>query len=309
MTFPDSGPRAIFGGPLQGHNLSHNIYIDEAGQSDREPVTVVVGVVVDVMAQWKAAEAALGAVFDQMVPRRYRPDFYFHAKEIWGSQKYREGWPKEDRLAFMKRVMALPMELELPIVIGKVRRDAGIVMADGSLAGPEEHHVLAFGLCVEKADYYLRNYRSAGHLATVICESAPGVEKKLVGIVRDLQQKHMFMGGSTAHFSTPESRGVHPGLIPLKREQSDRVGYHVERVIDRVHFVEKGGAPILQMADALAFAFRRFLSDQEYGEEFVDAAVGTVDPGEWRGPFSQCLWIAPAFALRHRNEGATSTVS
>lgn len=138
-------PKALFGGPLLGSSLVRYIYIDEAGTSAKEPVSVVVGVIINADTQWRLAERELNNVFDRFVPSQFRENFVFHAKEIWGSPKYRDGWPIEKRLKFLRRVMKIPRNLRVPIALGIQRR--------GSIQGPPEmDHLMAFAMCVGRAD-------------------------------------------------------------------------------------------------------------------------------------------------------------
>jgi hypothetical protein len=61
----------------------------------------------------------------------------------------------------------------------------------------------------------------------------------------------------------------------------------IDRIIDTVHFVSKGDAPLLQIADACAFCFRRYFAEQEYGGEWVEAMLGSpLVWNDWQGPGS-----------------------
>ena len=54
--------RALFGGLLWGDAAMRFIHVDEAGTSEHEPVTVVVGLIVDADKQLMIAEAAIEAL-------------------------------------------------------------------------------------------------------------------------------------------------------------------------------------------------------------------------------------------------------
>lgn len=66
----------------------------------------------------------------------------------------------------------------------------------------------------------------------------------------------------------PEAWQAELGLQP------EAMTYKIQHIIDVPHFVNKGKAPLLQLADACAFAFRRCLSRQEHGEDLVLAMLG-----------------------------------
>jgi hypothetical protein len=48
----------------------------------------------------------------------------------------------------------------------------------------------------------------------------------------------------------------------------------ITRIVDDVHFTPKAAAPMLQVADAVAFGFRRYLSQKEHGHAFAEAILG-----------------------------------
>lgn len=90
------------------------VYLDEAGTSAKEPVTVVAGIIVHADTQWRPAEADVNRIVKDMVPERYKENFVFHATEIWGSRKFRDGWDRNDRTAFLKEMMSVPHRPEHP---------------------------------------------------------------------------------------------------------------------------------------------------------------------------------------------------
>lgn len=48
------------------------------------------------------------------------------------------------------------------------------------------------------------------------------------------------------------------------------------RIVDTIHFAAKTESPLLQMADACAFAISRYLSERSHAEELFDA----LSPGK-----------------------------
>jgi hypothetical protein len=66
------------------------IYTDEAGTSAKEPVTVVIGLVVNPDTQLLPATSEVDKIF-ATVPPQCRKTFEFHATSIWGNKKYRDG--------------------------------------------------------------------------------------------------------------------------------------------------------------------------------------------------------------------------
>lgn len=114
---------ALFGSPLKGDSLVRFIYLDEAGISAHEPVTVVAGIIVHADTEWRLAEQGMNEVLEA-VPERYRDGFIFHATSIWSDPKLREGWSKDDRLGLLHAMMALPRKLNIPITLGMVSEES-----------------------------------------------------------------------------------------------------------------------------------------------------------------------------------------
>jgi hypothetical protein len=134
-------PKAIFGGLLKGHKPVRYIYVDEAGTSAKEPVSVVAGIIIHADTQYMAVEKRLNEVL-QLVPHELREGFVFHAKSVWSDRSYREVWSFADRLDFLKKVMAIPREMGLAIAVGMVRRDSEVPEGVGSRE--KFHHAMAF---------------------------------------------------------------------------------------------------------------------------------------------------------------------
>ena len=59
----------------------------------------------------------------------------------------------------------------------------------------------------------------------------------------------------------------------LGLDQTSQV-LEIKHLIDVPHFVKKSGAPMLQLADACAFSFSRYLSKQSDGRELCLAMLG-----------------------------------
>lgn len=158
--------------------------MDEAGTSAKEPVSVLVGVILHADGQYVKAEVRLNEVL-QLVPAKLRKDFVFHAKAVWGDHSYRDVWPFHERLDFLKKMMAIPRELGLAVALGIVRRDS--LVPDDVKSKEKFQHVMAFFHCNSRADKYVRDYGGAAEVATVVAEDVDGVKEHLRGIVKALK--------------------------------------------------------------------------------------------------------------------------
>jgi hypothetical protein len=94
---------ALFGGPLTGDAPLRFIYTDEAGTSSREPVVVMVGLIVHADVQLRPAEQLVQQLH-ATVPEKFRDGFISHATAVWGNKKYRPEWGREERLEFLCRM-------------------------------------------------------------------------------------------------------------------------------------------------------------------------------------------------------------
>jgi hypothetical protein len=254
--------KALFGGTLVGDNLVRFIYVDEAGTSAKEPVSVVVGIVIHGDKQWKSTTSSVAEVLE-VVPTCYKPGFIFHAKTIWGSDKYRLNWSQNDRLTLLHSMMSLPRLLKLPIAVGVVRRNSycppNLPM---SLSRHEMQHILAFWLCLTQADNFLREYVQHDEIATVVAEDVPKIHKYLKQTLKF--PARLFPKDQQKFTQIKTSYGVKTQLQE----------YRISRIIDTIHFAEKEQAPLLQVADACAYGFRRYFAELSLGEDFMYSILG-----------------------------------
>lgn len=254
------------------------IYMDEAGTSLHEPVTVVVGVVANADEHVMLADAALHEALGS-VPAPFREGFVFHATDIWGSSKYREAWTMADRLKLLKTVMSLPRRIGMSVSMAMVRRThvPGFPLQRISLE--QYHHFKAFSDCVASADRYIRDHCGLKEGGTIVAEDCHDMRKYLRKIPKMLRDNPIVLG---------------PGMV-LPTAQEEEQGYvtqngdyRVSRIRNAIHFVEKDDDPLVQIADACAFAFRRWFAGEDFGPDFVTAVLGRPPPNmhDFRGDSS-----------------------
>jgi hypothetical protein len=211
------------------------IYIDEAGTSDREPITVVAAVIVHSDLQYRVLSDYLA-----YVRRRYRLDakFIFHAKELFSGGKTfdRDSWPLELRLRIMKRLLSVPRRFRLPIVFGYFRK------ADGYDANIR--HQCAFASCLKRANDYVKDkYRD--EMAMVVAENVTHMQNQLSRIPSLFED-------------------LPSALMP----EYSRHPY--DAIMDQILFAEKKSSPLLQIADHIAFTLRRFMGEQSLGRRLAN---------------------------------------
>lgn len=260
------------------------IYVDEAGTSANEPVTVVAGIIIHADTQWKIAAEELSRTLDLYVPISLRSGFIFHAKEIWsGYRDQKDIWPTASRQKLVESVASIPRRLKLAISIGRQSRNAAPTPLPEKIAKSIKHHdfqhISAFGACIRRADSYIRKRATDNEVATVIAEDVPNLR-------RFLRISHL------AYMELADS-----DLAPTKLEittgkRTQENSGPVSKIIDTVHFVEKNGAPLLQIADACAFSFRRYFAGQPHGVSLVREMLGyDLEWSDWQGPSSEVVFF------------------
>ncbi len=119
-------PVALGGSPLQGDRLVRIVYLDAAGLGNiqKEPLTVVAGVIVHPDKQWRAINKYLSDLADEYVGRPRAFNFYFHAHELFHGTKtfHRDKYDKETRFRILDRLVEIPKIFDSPIVWGYCER-------------------------------------------------------------------------------------------------------------------------------------------------------------------------------------------
>lgn len=260
--FQDITPRSL-GHPLTGTSAVRYVFIDEAGISDDEPVTIVAAIIAHADQHVMLADRSIAEILGA-VPLKFRDGFYFHATDIWGSAKYRDDWLMADRVALMKDMMALPARLGLAIAMGHVRRDNPPPPDLDGLSNAQHQHKMAFHRCLAAADKYVRDFGGLTEVATVVAEDLPDMRQHLARTIDMPKGGFVAAPNHVVRTQKEQAQGY-------SRQESD---IRITRIRRPIHFVEKGQEPLLQLADACAFAMRRYFSQLEFGVDFMAAMVG-----------------------------------
>jgi hypothetical protein len=252
--------------------MTRFIYQDEAGTSLKEPVRVVAGIIIHADRQLREMTKHIDVLVKRRVPNQYQENFWFHALAVFsgGRDIDRKVWSFEDRLAFYKEFVSVPFLFGAPVALGAAYNDATL-----AAHGPIKHkieHAEAFLLCVERVEYFLRDVLHETETGTIISEDHPEMKKYLSRLFVALRGEGLKVNQHDKRQSrTQRELGI----------KAEPVEYNVRCIADVPHFVEKGKAPMLQLADACAFAFRRCLAKQSEGNELVLALLGPVNGREF----------------------------
>jgi hypothetical protein len=239
------------------------IFVDEAGTSAPEPVTVVVGITADADTHVMSAEA-LALELLASVPPKHKEGFVFHATQVFGDKKYQSDWSITDRLHLLKGMMSIPRRIGMSITVAACWRDAPMP-ADPNLTKAQLDHAVAFMYCLTVTDRNIRRHARPGEVATVVAEDVPEMRrflKKMPQMFRD----------SPMHLGPEHLRQTDKDIAAGYNTQSGEL--RISRIRNSVHFVDKDEDPLVQVADACAYGFRRYFAGEKFGPEFVDAILG-----------------------------------
>ncbi|ARN82033.1 hypothetical protein B1812_14180 [Methylocystis bryophila] len=254
------------------------IFVDEAGKSEKEPLTVVTGVIAHADAHVIDAETMVNEVCGA-VPPQYAEDFVFHATDIWNNRKYKEDWSQTDRLALMVEMMRIPRRLRMALSFSIVRREMEIpkeFLDLGMKTKEEYHHFYAFLHCLQRADKYIREYAAPKEVATVVAEDVPEMRKWLDPVTK-------IPGYRRSHGINSRKDALEPTLADKTPRQignksvtfvAQEGDMRLSRIRQSIHFVKKNEEPLTQLADACAFGLRRYFCGADHGDKMAYAILG-----------------------------------
>jgi hypothetical protein len=229
--------------------LVRTIYVDEAGTSKDEPVTVVVAVLIHGDTQYRPTLRHLRYLRDIYAPESQRSSFVFHATDIWHSAKPFGGdeaaYPFSRRVRIIKRLVSISRKQNLSVAYGFIRNVARV--SDD----PQYRHLTAFVLCLQQ-------------IARLISEKFP---KEMASLVIE------------DHPSAKEAiRAIHTKLRGDNADES-----MVKDLMEELYFAKKSEAPLLQLADGVAFPLRRCLGRFNLGDELASAVAPDASLDVFRG--------------------------
>ncbi len=242
------------------------VFVDEAGTSAHEPITIVVGLIAHADEHVMSGEAlvheTLGAV-----PKQFADSFVFHSTDVFQNPKYQEAWGLTDRLNLLQGMMRIPHRLGMGVCVAAMWRGAVDFKGHGvGLSVAQSDHLHTFALCLGHADNEIRNNASPSEVAMVVAEDVPEMRRFLRIVPRVYRNNPIMI--SQAHMRKTVS-DEEAGYI---RQSGD---FRITRIRNSVHFVEKADDPLVQVADACAYGLRRYFAEEKFGVEFARATVGS----------------------------------
>lgn len=265
----------------QRGSLVRLIYIDEAGTSPAEPVRLVCGVIVNADKDYMTLCSEMNRIAEERVPQKYKDrynekygKFVFHCKDLVNRgniiDKDDPEWPLQDRLDFVKEVLCLPRVHDAPIAFGIVHKGQVEGMPsdffsedDAAIDRTLYENMLALAYCVDRADWFLRHHLGGSEIGTLTCEDVSSNKELLRKAATIFRHDPLYIPTQVKNL-WQEQCGIEPPPVKLE----------IKHIIDTPNYVAKTDAPLLQLADGCAFAFRRRLSKQQYGDDLIYALLG-----------------------------------
>jgi hypothetical protein len=234
--------RCFGGGRLADGNPLRYVYLDEAGTSAREQIAIVAGVVIHAETEWRPLNDYLEFLRQRYVPSHLRDGYVFHATDLFSGGKNRADFPDAYRWRILDRLVSAPRKFRLGVVFGYRRKEEA--WPDGPIAEASMRHAFAFAVCLSSANDYIKA-RFPKELATVWAEDCTHIRKKLKAVPKMIRE--------------------HPEIF--RRHAFDAI-------TDSVNFAIKAEAPLLQIADACAFAIRRYAATGGKDDRLVRSMTG-----------------------------------
>lgn len=241
------------------------IFLDEAGISALEPVSVVVAIIVRDEHDLANIEKALDHV-RRHVPAHLRKGFIFHATDLFHRKKGTAAAQigDEERSAILEELVALPRELTMPMAIAYTTRSEPSSEATRKGRAMIEH-LATFGSCLLSAAKWSNKFASDATMG-IVAEDCPPMRGMLMKILDDLR-----------------SDEAPPEWID---------GVSLDCLAGPVVFAKKGASLPLQVADACAFAIRRYLSGGKHGPALLGCLTGgVVSKMDWQAPAGHALLL------------------
>lgn len=232
------------------------VYMDEAGTGSaaENRYVVVAGVLVDADKQWRLLEAHLQKLVDEYVLPEDQKSFIFHATDIHSGNKSmpKARYGRAMRIELLRNLCLIPSKFNLPVVAAYVEREAYKqkfpALSEGErIVNMQAIAAVSCTCAVEKA---LRHEASSDEVAVLVYENNDQTRAAI-------RWCHSFLRTPEALADATAEGWALESVLPFTK------------VIDSAHFAGKHEAPILQVADALAFAIARQLNGRD-DERYAD---------------------------------------
>jgi hypothetical protein len=231
--------------------------MDETGISQHERFVVVTAVMFH-GDHWPAVRNGLAELADHCVPPDKREGFVFHATEIHNGGKIfdRESYSFELRREILKSLLHIPADNGMLIAFGWIDKRSYLDRPDFPTAPKDRalaFHSIAFSEALVGVERIMRE-RCPDECVQVVVENNAEHRKLLKEVYRFLSSEE------STELLSPDTAD----WLPLRH------------IIDTPNFVDKTESSPLQLADATAFALKRYIGREPYGEEYFQPLHGAL---------------------------------
>jgi hypothetical protein len=234
-------------------------FLDESGHSHREPFTIVAGIVIDPDRQWHDISARLDSLRER-VPIEFRKYFIFHASDLEFGGKYRERWPANERHSILGEILEIPREFGAVLVMGLFKKTENLEARKSwdqkqKLDNSLTTHAVAYFLCMKAIDSFLKRHCAEREYAMVVAEQRREAHSTILGVHRLVRSQEL-ISRWVPDFAQEELPAIRLKVTPA--------------------FAAKQDEPLLQIADACAFALQRHLNNSYRSEELIESLFGST---------------------------------
>lgn len=251
---------AHWGGTLlTGGDLTHFVYLDEAGITTGDPVAVVSGPIIESRRALSIQNYMRLKLIELLRPDTLPNNFVISAKDLFhGTRSFRDEavWPAERRFEILRFILQVPRLFNLPTVVGWVKRNAAAEAEEDHKRRLILAHARAFILAAAPVEDYMRNHGNWDSVATMVVENNTDTRAAVINMARNLRS----------------AKFVKERLDPQIQEY-----FPLTRVLEDPMFVEKAWSHLMLMADACSFSLCRWYRGF-YAEWLLDELLGDVRP-------------------------------
>lgn len=237
------------------------VYMDEAGISRDEPITVVAGAIIHGDDQLNAVEKHLIGLVEKHIPEHQRHGFVFHATHLFNGVKGDTSlfgrdnpeWPLSRRLEVAADLAAIPMLYDIPVAMGVSHRKNLNRVLEDYVTTPEWKktaalHMTAFISCSLNIERWMRQW-AGDENCLLLVENNESHRNSLKRIQQDMQDKNK------------------------QRTITDEWEYYFpfQRIREDPLFQEKKPYSPLQIADFLAYVLKRRLMEDAHYFPYVES--------------------------------------
>jgi len=184
-------------------------------------------------------------------------------------------------------MMAIPRKIGMAVCLGAHWRgsvDHTQTYMKHGMSIAQADHFAAFHLCLGVADRNIRKHAGPREVATVVAEDAPEMRRFLKQIPRIMRDRPITLSKDDLRETISDKEAG------FSQQKGD---LRVTRIRNSIHFVDKSEDPLVQVADACAYGFRRFFAGEKFGPEFARAILGNENLLRNFGPPCGCACYWP----------------